>query len=172
MKKETMSLDMLSDSNSILGERSPQTPKESSAPVRTFSLDQKGRMYATGKRKEAIARVWVKASSEKEGNQMVVNGMSLDDYFPLDSMKKRILSVFLVIQAKVGYSVWCTIRGGGKSGQADALRHGIAVALERMDSNFRPSLKSAGFLRRDSRRVERKKTGLRKARRARQFSKR
>ena len=131
-------------------------------------IDEHGRSYSTGKRKDAMARVWIKAGRGK----IEVNGRGLDVYFARPVLRMIISQPFEAIERKDQYDVFCTVKGGGLSGQAGALRHGIAKALTFYDPDLRPVLKKGGFLTRDSRVVERKKYGRRKARRSYQFSKR
>ena len=132
------------------------------------ALDNKERSYATGKRKNSIARVWLKKG---EGN-ISINGKSLKDYFSRPVLQMIVNQPLEVIQSIGGYDIMATVKGGGLSGQAGALRHGISKALSIYDISYRPTLKKVGFLTRDSRVVERKKAGLAKARRSYQFSKR
>ena len=132
------------------------------------TLDNKERSYATGKRKNSIARVWLKKG---EGN-ISINGKSLKDYFSRPVLQMIVNQPLEVIQSIGGYDIMATVKGGGLSGQAGALRHGISKALIIYDTGYRPTLKKVGFLTRDSRVVERKKPGLAKARRSYQFSKR
>ena len=131
-------------------------------------LDNKERSYATGKRKNSIARVWLKKG---EGN-ISINGKSLKDYFSRPVLQMIVNQPLEVIKSIGGYDIMATVKGGGLSGQAGALRHGISKALSIYDTGYRPTLKKVGFLTRDSRVVERKKPGLAKARRSYQFSKR
>ena len=131
-------------------------------------LDSKDRSYATGKRKNSTARVWIKKGSGK----ISVNGKSSNDYFVRPVLRMIINQPFEVIDSANNFDSFITVNGGGLSGQAGAIRHGISKALSIYDSNFRPILKKIGFLTRDSRVVERKKFGLAKARRSYQFSKR
>ena len=140
----------------------------SDAPVYERKVDDLGRSYATGKRKDAVARVWVKPGSGK----IVVNGREGDIYFARPTLQMIIRQPFDVIERKTEYDVFCTVKGGGLSGQAGAVRHGISKALTLQDPDLRSALKKAGFLTRDSRTVERKKYGKPKARRSFQFSKR
>ena len=133
-------------------------------PVR----DELGRSYATGKRKDAVARVWVKPGS----GRVVVNGKELDKYFARPVLQMVVGQPFKVANVDGQFDVMATVKGGGLSGQAGAVKHGISKALSLYDPEMRPSLKAAGFLTRDSRVVERKKYGKRKARRSFQFSKR
>ena len=131
-------------------------------------LDAKGRSYATGKRKNSIARVWLK----KGEGEIIINGKSLDKYFARPVLQMVVNQPLEVISGENNYDIKATVKGGGLSGQAGALRHGISKALSLYDSSFRAALKKIGFLTRDSRVVERKKFGLAKARRSYQFSKR
>ena len=132
------------------------------------SLDNKERSYATGKRKNSIARVWLK----KGDGKISINGKTIKDYFARPVLQMIVNQPLKVIQSTSGYDIMATVKGGGLSGQAGALRHGISKALSLYDIGFRPALKKVGFLTRDSRVVERKKPGLAKARRSYQFSKR
>nr|WP_236865825.1 30S ribosomal protein S9 [Candidatus Hydrogenosomobacter endosymbioticus] len=125
-------------------------------------------MYATGKRKSAVARVWVKPGR----GSFMVNGKRDFEYFGREALRFHIHRPFQQTDREGKYDVWCTVRGSGLSGQAGAVRHGISVALQLLEPSLRPALKSVGLLTRDSRRVERKKYGLRGARRKPQFSKR
>jgi small subunit ribosomal protein S9 len=130
--------------------------------------DALGRSYATGKRKDAIARVWVKPGSGK----ITVNGRELAVYFARPVLRMMINQPFQIVNRVQQFDVVCTVSGGGLSGQAGALRHGISKALTYYEPGLRPSLKAAGLLTRDPRVVERKKYGRAKARRSFQFSKR
>ena len=131
-------------------------------------LDSNERAYATGKRKNSIARVWI-----KRGNgEITINGKKLDKYFSRPVLQMIVNQPIEVIQSAGSYEIKATVKGGGLSGQAGALRHGISKALSLYDNSLRPVLKKVGFLTRDSRVVERKKFGLAKARRSYQFSKR
>ena len=131
-------------------------------------LDIKGRSYATGKRKNSIARVWLKKGSGK----IIINGKSLNKYFARPVLQMVVNQPLELINSENEYDIKATVKGGGLSGQAGALRHGISKALTLYDIGFRPALKKVGFLTRDPRVVERKKYGLAKARRSYQFSKR
>ena len=131
-------------------------------------LDEQGRSYSTGKRKDATARVWLKPGSGK----IEINGRQLEIYFARPVLRMLINQPFDVANRKNQFDVYSTVKGGGLSGQAGALRHGIAKALTLFEPELRDSLKKGGFLTRDSRVVERKKYGRRKARRSFQFSKR
>jgi small subunit ribosomal protein S9 len=127
------------------------------------------KIYATGKRKRAIAKVWITPGSGK----MAINGQSLDEWLGgLDMIKKRVMQPLNLTKQEKSVDVVAVTLGGGFSAQADALRHGISRALVEYDSNFRAILKPEGLLTRDARVVERKKFGRRKARRSPQFSKR
>lgn len=138
------------------------------APVHVQKLDKSGRAYATGKRKDAIARVWVKPGSGK----ITINGKDYDKYFARPVLQ-MILNQPLVAAGRVDqYDIVATVAGGGLSGQAGAVRHGISKALTYYEPTLRGVLKKGGFLTRDSRVVERKKYGRAKARRSFQFSKR
>ena len=131
-------------------------------------LDNKNRAYATGKRKQSIARVWLK----KGNGNFSINGRTIENYFSRPVLQMIINQPLEVIQSTEDYDIIATVKGGGVSGQAGALRHGISKALSLYDIGLRPTLKKIGFLTRDSRVVERKKAGLAKARRSYQFSKR
>jgi small subunit ribosomal protein S9 len=138
------------------------------APVHVQKLDPYGRAYATGKRKDAIARVWIKPGA----GQITVNDRPIDIYFARPVLR-MILQQPLVVANRVDqYDINVTVDGGGLSGQAGAVRHGLAKALTHYEPELRSVLKKEGFLTRDSRVVERKKYGRRKARRSFQFSKR
>ncbi len=137
------------------------------APVEP-KIDDKGRSYATGKRKDAVARVWIKPGPGK----ITVNGREVEIYFARPVLRMLINQPFAVTDREGQYDVTCTVKGGGLSGQAGAVKHGISRALTFYEPGLRGALKSEGFLTRDSRVVERKKYGRRKARRSFQFSKR
>ncbi len=130
--------------------------------------DAQGRAYATGKRKNAIARVWIKPGSGK----VVVNGKTMNDYFARPVLQMILRQPFTIAGREGQFDVMATVVGGGLSGQAGAVKHGISKALQLYEPGLRGALKAAGFLTRDSRVVERKKYGKRKARRSFQFSKR
>ena len=131
-------------------------------------VDDLGRSYATGKRKDAVAKVWLKQGS---GN-ITINGKSSDDYFARPVLRMLINQPLISAERKEQFDVVCSVTGGGLSGQAGAVRHGISKALILFEPELKRVLKSGGFLTRDSRVVERKKYGRRKARRSFQFSKR
>jgi small subunit ribosomal protein S9 len=130
--------------------------------------DAQGRSYATGRRKDAVARVWIKPGS----GRITVNDRPIETYFARPVLRMVIGQPFTVSARDNQYDVVCTVKGGGLSGQAGAVRHGISQALARFEPTLRPTLKKNGFLTRDPRVVERKKYGKAKARRSFQFSKR
>ena len=132
------------------------------------ALDAQGRSYATGKRKNSVARVWIKSGS---GN-LSINGKAIKDYFSRPVLNMLVHQPLELTNKKMNVDTVITVSGGGLSGQAGAIRHGISKALSLLDPNLRSILKSEGLLTRDSRIVERKKYGRRKARRRYQFSKR
>lgn len=136
--------------------------------VRKSKKDKQGRSYATGRRKDAVARVWIKAG---KGN-ITINEKSIDQYFARPVLKMIINQPFEVANRVNEFDVVCTVKGGGLSGQAGAIKHGISRALNVYEPELRDCLKKAGFLTRDDRAVERKKYGKAKARRSYQFSKR
>ena len=143
-------------------------PVQSEAPLREQQLDKQGRAYATGRRKDAVARVWLKPGTGK----IIVNGRDQEVYFARPTLRLIINQVFDVTDRREQYDVVCTVSGGGLSGQAGAVRHGISTALTRYEPALRSAVKKEGFLTRDPRVVERKKYGRAKARRSFQFSKR
>ncbi len=138
------------------------------APAREAVRDSLGRSYATGKRKDAVARVWIKPGSGK----VTVNGKEMGTYFARPVLQMILRQPFQVAGVENQFDVMATVAGGGLSGQAGAVKHGISKALQIYEPSLRGALKAAGFLTRDSRVVERKKYGKRKARRSFQFSKR
>jgi small subunit ribosomal protein S9 len=142
-------------------------PEPEIAP-RAPKLDPQGRAYATGRRKDAVARVWVKPGA----GRITVNGRDVETYFARPVLRMIINQPFAVASRVQQFDVMCSVAGGGLSGQAGAVRHGISRALVSYDPNLRPPLKAGGFLTRDPRQVERKKYGKAKARRSFQFSKR
>jgi small subunit ribosomal protein S9 len=145
------------------------TTEAAPAPIkRVKKVDAQGRSYGTGRRKDAVARVWLKPGS----GRVVVNGRDQAVYFARQTQRLVLNQPFLIINATGRYDVMCTVKGGGLSGQAGAVRHGISRALENFDPEYRPALKKAGMLTRDSRIVERKKVGKHKARRTKQWAKR
>ena len=131
-------------------------------------IDSLGRSYATGKRKSSIARVWLKLGSGK----ITINGTELEKYFKRETHRIIISQPLELVSRKETYDIDCTVVGGGHTGQAGALRHGISKALSLYEPELRSILKAAGLIKRDDRRVERKKYGQPKARRSFQFSKR
>ena len=137
---------------------------ENNSPI----LDNKDRAYATGKRKNSIARVWLK----KGDGKISINGKSIDKYFARPVLQMQLNFVFDVTERKDQFDVFATVKGGGLSGQAGAIRHGLSRALSLFEPDLRKPLKTAGMLTRDSRVVERKKYGRAKARKSFQFSKR
>jgi small subunit ribosomal protein S9 len=143
-------------------------PPQEAAPLREQQLDKYGRAYATGRRKDAIARVWLKPGSGK----ITINGREQETYFARPTLRLVINQPFDVAGRQGQYDVIATVVGGGLSGQAGAVKHGIAQALTRYEPALRTIVKQAGFLTRDPRVVERKKYGRAKARRSFQFSKR
>jgi len=149
-------------------EAQPAPPPTEAAPLREQQLDKQGRAYATGRRKDAIARVWLKPGSGK----IIVNGREQEVYFARPSLRLVINQPFDVADRRGQYDVIATVKGGGLSGQAGAVKHGISQALTRFEPVLRTVVKQAGFLTRDPRVVERKKYGRAKARRSFQFSKR
>jgi small subunit ribosomal protein S9 len=163
MSDEIKSLDALKDAvdTSGLAEAETSVARE---PVR----DALGRSYATGKRKDAVARVWIKPGSGK----VTINGRDMNTYFARPVLQMVLRQPFSVAGVAGEFDVMATVKGGGLSGQAGAVKHGISKALQLYEPSLRAPLKAAGFLTRDARVVERKKYGKRKARRSFQFSKR
>ena len=149
-----------------LAQLKPAAAEES--PKYVQKLDKQGRAYATGKRKNAVARVWIKPGPGK----VIVNTRPVEIYFARPVLRMLIQQPFVAASRAGSYDVTCTVSGGGLSGQAGALRHGISRALTYFEPELRGPLKKGGFLTRDSRVVERKKYGRKKARRSFQFSKR
>jgi len=138
------------------------------APLREQELDAQGRAYATGRRKDAVARVWIKPGN----GAITVNGRDQEVYFARPTLRLVINQPFAIAEREGQYDVICTVAGGGLSGQAGAVKHGISQALAKYEPALRVTVKAAGFLTRDSRVVERKKYGRAKARKSFQFSKR
>jgi small subunit ribosomal protein S9 len=138
------------------------------APLREKEVDAQGRSYATGRRKDAVARVWLKPGNGK----ITVNGRDQEVYFARPTLRLVINQPFTVTERVGQYDIVATVKGGGLSGQAGAVKHGIAQALSKFEPALRTAVKAEGFLTRDSRTVERKKYGKAKARRSFQFSKR
>lgn len=160
MADEPRTLDSLAD----LAQVAPPEPEGLPEPT----IDALGRTYSTGKRKDAVARVWLRPGN----GQIVVNKRAFENYFARPTLRMIINQPFEAAGRTNQYDIICTVGGGGLSGQAGALRHGISRALVLREPELRKTLKSGGFLTRDSRVVERKKYGKRKARRSFQFSKR
>lgn len=160
LKKVTEAADAapLDSALSVQEEAKPREPK----------IDAQGRAYATGRRKESVARVWIKRGS----GRVVVNGIAQDQYFGRKSLLLVLNQPFLETGQINAFDVVATVKGGGKSGQAGAVRHGISRALDNFDPALHTALKKAGMLTRDSRMVERKKVGKHKARRTKQWAKR
>lgn len=158
----------MAETINTLEELGTAAPVESDAPVYEQKLDQYGRAYATGKRKDAVARVWVKPGSGK----ITVNGKEFTAYFARPVLQMILQQPITVCERVDQYDIVATVSGGGLSGQAGAVRHGISKALTHYEPTLRSVLKKGGFLTRDSRVVERKKYGRAKARRSFQFSKR
>ena len=131
-------------------------------------IDDLGRSYATGRRKESVARVWMKKGSGK----VTVNGKSQEDYFGRQTHLLVLNQPFLIVDRVNAFDIICTVKGGGLSGQAGAIRHGISRCIENHEPDLRPALKKSGMLTRDARVVERKKVGKHKARRSKQWAKR
>ena len=178
MADEIKSLDALKDAVADAGGVAPaaevavpgkaaEVVAEAMAP-REPVRDELGRSYATGKRKDAVARVWIRPGSGK----VVVNGKEIEKYFARPVLRMLLNQAFSVCGVEGQFDVNATVKGGGLSGQAGAVKHGISKALQLYEPSLRPALKAAGFLTRDARVVERKKYGKRKARRSFQFSKR
>jgi small subunit ribosomal protein S9 len=143
-------------------------PAAPESPKYVQKLDQQGRAYATGKRKNAVARVWIKPGSGK----ITINTKPVEQFFARPVLRMMIQQPLVTTNRTGQYDVICTVSGGGLSGQAGAVRHGLAKALTYFEPDLRSPLKKGGFLTRDSRVVERKKYGRAKARRSFQFSKR
>ncbi len=174
MADEKTTVSDLADLKDVTGEApaaegaettAPATP---AAPLREKQVDAQGRAYATGRRKDAVARVWLKPGSGK----VVVNGREQEVYFARPTLRLVINQPFQVAAREGQYDVVATVKGGGLSGQAGAVKHGISQALAKFEPELRGAVKAAGFLTRDARVVERKKYGKAKARRSFQFSKR
>ncbi|MFD0850454.1 30S ribosomal protein S9 [Sphingosinicella sp.] len=166
MSEEKMGLEDLKD---LAVETVAGTPVAvSSAPLREQEIDAQGRAYATGRRKDAVARVWLKPGTGK----ITVNGRDQTVYFARPTLRLVINQPFEISGRNDQFDVVATVSGGGLSGQAGAVKHGISQALTKYEPGLRTVVKQAGFLTRDSRTVERKKYGRAKARRSFQFSKR
>ena len=161
MAEETRTLADLKDG--LAAEAPPPEPEKPEPKI-----DAQGRAYATGKRKNAVARVWIKAGA----GRVTINGRDILEYFARPVLRMVLNQPFVAAGRADQYDVWCTVSGGGLSGQAGAVRHGIAKAMVLYEPDIRRVLRSGGYLTRDARVVERKKYGKRKARRSFQFSKR
>lgn len=180
MSEDTrQSLADLKDLTSAAVPAAPAAPAEEAAPaapvvkstlavLREREIDAQGRSYATGRRKDAVARVWLKPGT----GRIIVNGRDQTAYFARPTLRLVINQPFEVADRTEQFDVIATVKGGGLSGQAGAVKHGIAQALSKYEPTLRPLVKAAGFLTRDSRTVERKKYGRAKARKSFQFSKR
>lgn len=164
MSREKINLE---DLKSAVNQSPASSADVSSGPIEP-KIDAQGRAYATGKRKNAVARVWIKPGMGK----LIVNGRPGSQYFARPVLQMLIDQPFKTTNRLGQYDIWCTVTGGGLSGQAGAVRHGISKALVNFEPTLRSPLKQGGFLTRDSRVVERKKYGQAKARRRYQFSKR
>jgi small subunit ribosomal protein S9 len=151
-----------------LGEAMGIVPQAAPAAPAKPKLDKQGRAYATGRRKNAISRVWIKRGKGK----ITVNGKTIETYFARPVLRMLVQQPLVTSSRLSEFDIECTVVGGGLSGQAGAVRHGLARALTNFEPTLRPALKKGGFLTRDSRAVERKKYGRAKARRRFQFSKR
>jgi len=162
MGEETRTLEDLKEVAATMG------PVETLAAMAVPKIAPQGRSYATGRRKNAVARVWIKPGMGK----VTVNGRDQNTYFARPVLRMILNQPFTAAEREKQYDVTCTVTGGGLSGQAGAVRHGISKALTLYEPGLRPVLKKGGFLTRDSRVVERKKYGRAKARRSFQFSKR
>lgn len=158
----------MSDTMQSLDQLSALKTAAPEAPKYEKKVDKQGRAYATGKRKDAVARVWIKPGNGK----IIVNTREVEVYFARPVLRMMIQQPIVAAARQGQYDVVCTVAGGGLSGQAGAVRHGISKALTHFEPDLRTVLKKGGFLTRDSRVVERKKYGKAKARRSFQFSKR
>jgi small subunit ribosomal protein S9 len=175
--KKSRRKDSVSDMKDIGGAASSAAPKMSALDLSTAQpeaikrvqqIDSKGRAYGTGRRKDAVARVWLQRGSGK----VTVNGRDQSIYFARHTQRLILNQPFLIVGSVGHFDIVCTVKGGGLSGQAGAVRHGISRALEKFDPEYRPALKKAGMLTRDARIVERKKVGKHGARRTKQWAKR
>jgi small subunit ribosomal protein S9 len=158
----------MAESRTLADLRGRTTVVKAAAAAPEAKRDKQGRSYATGKRKDAVARVWIKPGTGK----MEINGRDSSVYFARPVLRMLIQQPFVASNRAGQFDVWVTVAGGGLSGQAGAVRHGISKALTYHEPDLRPVLKAGGFLTRDTRVVERKKYGKAKARRSFQFSKR
>jgi small subunit ribosomal protein S9 len=158
----------LEEGRLVIEELSTVVGQETVEVKRERKVDAQGRAYATGKRKSSVARVWIKPGAGK----VTVNGRDQDEYFARAVLRMLISQPFAMTSRDGQYDVFCTVAGGGLSGQAGAVRSGISKALDAFEPDLHKMLKQLGFLTRDARKVERKKYGHKKARRRFQFSKR
>src|SRR5712671_6681352 len=165
--KEALAARQAAEANTDAG-GAPAPLLASTQPKREPKRDELGRSYATGRRKESTARVWIKPGK----GEIIVNGKKVVQYFARPVLRMLLTQPFLVADRYNQFDVFCTVTGGGLAGQAGAVRHGISRALTYYEPDLRSILKVAGFLTRDPRVVERKKYGKMKARRSFQFSKR
>ena len=172
MADENNTVSDLADLKDIAGDapeaEAADIAQTADVPLREQELDQHGRAYATGRRKDAKARVWIKPGTGK----ITINGRDQEVYFARPTLRLIIDQPFSITERQGQYDVIATVRGGGLSGQAGAVKHGISPALAKYEPELRGTIKAAGFLTRDSRVVERKKYGRAKARKSFQFSKR
>lgn len=172
MADTTNTVSDLADLKTIAGDApegdAAEIARTADVPLREQELDKQGRAYATGRRKDATARVWLKPGSGK----VIVNGKDQEVYFARPTLRLVIDQPFAITERQGQYDVVATVSGGGLSGQAGAVKHGISQALSKYEPALRSTVKAAGFLTRDPRVVERKKYGRAKARRSFQFSKR
>ena len=174
--EETRTVSDLAELGALAGEGAAAAPAAKPvnagggppAPLREQELDAQGRAYATGRRKDAVARVWLKPGTGK----VTVNGRDQEVFFARPTLRLIIAQPFQITERAGQYDVVCTVAGGGLSGQAGAVKHGISQALAKFEPALRSTIKAAGFLTRDSRVVERKKYGRAKARKSFQFAKR
>ncbi|MBU0799443.1 MAG: 30S ribosomal protein S9 [Alphaproteobacteria bacterium] len=165
-KKADSVKDLKDLASAVEGTTAEKSPNEPVARVKT--VDAKGRAYATGRRKDAVARVWLKPGK----GVVTVNGRDQSVYFARQTQRLILNQPFLIANRVGSFDIICTVKGGGLSGQAGAVRHGISRCLQNFEPELRGVLKKAGMLTRDSRIVERKKVGKRKARRSPQWGKR
>ena len=172
MAEENNTVSDLADLKDIAGDTpdadAAEIAQNPETPLREQELDQHGRAYATGRRKDAVARVWLKPGK----GTITINGKDQETYFARPTLRLILNQPFGITEREGQYDIIATVRGGGLSGQAGAVKHGISQALTRYEPALRSTVKAAGFLTRDSRVVERKKYGRAKARRSFQFSKR
>lgn len=168
MTEAVKDLKDLGDAVSADGAETPEATQSEAPVLKEKQIDKYGRAYATGRRKDAVARIWIKPGSGK----VTVNGRDQAVYFARQTQRLVLNQPFLICNRVGQFDVVCTVKGGGLSGQAGAVRHGISRALENFEPTLRPELKKAGMLTRDARMVERKKIGKHKARRSKQWAKR